>query len=296
MEPWDGPASIAFSDGTVVGAVLDRNGLRPSRYYVTKDEAGEPELVVMASEVGVLDIEPERVLSKKRLEPGRMFLVDTAEGRIIADEELKQSMAQAHPYRDWLDKYLRSLDELPEKEAEPSIPAAQILTYQQAFGYTFETLRILVGPMATNSVEALGAMGDDTPVAVLSNHSKLLYSYFRQLFAQVTNPPLDAIREELVTATEVMMGTETNLLDITPESCHQIKLNSPILTNAELAKIRHIQEPGFKSETLSLLFNIEAGPVGLEQAGLGDAEALEIGDDVGARVGEDAAHALAQGR
>ncbi len=266
MEPWDGPASIAFTDGTLVGAVLDRNGLRPSRYYVTKDEAGEPELVIMASEVGVLDVEPERVLAKQRLEPGRMFLVDTHEGRIIADEEIKQNMAKAHPYRAWLDQYLISLDDLAQAEPEPLRPPEAVLIQQRAFGYTFETLRVLVGPMATNSLEALGAMGDDTPVAVLSNHSQLLYNYFRQLFAQVTNPPLDAIREELITATEVMMGSELNLLDTLPESCHQVKLNTPVLTNTELAKIRHIQTPGFKSQTLSILFNVNDGVEGMEKA------------------------------
>jgi glutamate synthase (ferredoxin) len=266
MEPWDGPASIAFSDGTVVGAVLDRNGLRPSRYYVTKDEAGQPETVIMASEVGVLEIAPERVLYKHRLEPGRMFLVDTAQGRIISDEELKQQMATEHPYREWLDQYLLTLEELAYAEGEHPIPADQILTQQQAFGYTFETLRLLIGPMAENSVEALGAMGDDTPAAVLSDHSQLLYNYFRQLFAQVTNPPLDAIREELVTSSEVMMGTELNLLETIPASCHQIKLKTPILTNAELAKICHIQVSGFKSQTLPMRFNINKGAAGLEQA------------------------------
>ena len=266
MEPWDGPASIGFTDGTIVGAVLDRNGLRPSRYYVTKDEAGEPELVIMASEVGVLEIEPERVLSKQRLEPGRMFLVDTAAGRIIADEELKHTMAAEHPYQEWLDQHLHRLEDLSDAEPEPPIPPDAILTQQRAFGYTYETLRLLVGPMGQNGVEALGAMGDDTPAAVLSQHSQLLYSYFRQLFAQVTNPPLDAIREELVTATEVMMGTELNLLNTAPESCHQVKLNTPILTNAELAKIRHIQAPGFKSETLSLCFKVDDGVAGMEKA------------------------------
>ncbi len=266
MEPWDGPASIAFSDGTVVGAVLDRNGLRPSRYYVTKDDNGEPETVIMASEVGVLDVEPERVLYKHRLEPGRMFLIDTAEGRIISDKELKQKMAEEHPYQEWLDQYLLTLDDLPEAKGRPSVPSEGILWHQQAFGYTFETLRMLIGPMAMNKVEALGAMGDDAPSAVLSNQSKLLYNYFRQLFAQVTNPPLDAIREELVTSTEVMMGTELNLLKTEPANCHQIKLKTPILTNAELAKIRDITADGFKSQTLPMLFKIADGAEGLERA------------------------------
>lgn len=262
MEPWDGPASIAFTDGAIVGAVLDRNGLRPSRYYVTKDD-----LVVMASEVGVLPIEPARVLKKARLEPGRMFLVDTNEGRIISDEELKESMAAVHPYRQWLDEHLVTLDELPQPDvAVPGVDRETVLQRQQAFGYTFEQLRILLAPMATNGVEALGAMGNDTPAAALSNQSQLLYNYFKQLFAQVTNPPIDAIREELITATEVMMGTELNLLETVPENCHQIKLTRPVMRNSELVKIRHIDQPGFRAHTLPILFKVNDGPDALEQA------------------------------
>lgn len=262
MEPWDGPASIVFSDGTVVGAVLDRNGLRPSRYYVTKDD-----MVVMASEVGVLDIPPENILYKSRLQPGRMFLVDTAQGRIIADEEIKNTYANEHPYREWLNQNLVSLDKIPAaaSTAEPD-SHTHVLQRQHVFGYTFETLRVLMGPMAKNGVEALGAMGDDAPVAVLSDQSQLLYSYFRQLFAQVTNPPLDGIREELVTASEVMMGTEQNLLETKPENCHQIKLKNPILSNEELAKIRHLEREGFKVATLPILFPIKEGAAGLEKA------------------------------
>jgi glutamate synthase (ferredoxin) len=262
MEPWDGPASIVFTDGTVVGAVLDRNGLRPSRYYVTKDD-----MVIMASEVGVLDIPAENILQKSRLQPGRMFLVDTAQGRIIADDEIKNSYANEHPYREWLNKYLVSLNDIPAAPgiAEPDLHT-QVLQRQHVFGYTFETLRVLMGPMAKNGIEALGAMGDDAPVAVLSDQSQLLYSYFRQLFAQVTNPPLDAIREELVTATEVMMGAEQNILVARPENCHQIKLKNPILSNEELAKIRHLNRDGFKVVTLPMLFPIHEGPTGLERA------------------------------
>ena len=255
MEPWDGPASIAFTDGTVVGAVLDRNGLRPSRYYITKDD-----LVVMASEVGVLPIEPERVLKKARLEPGRMFLVDTDEGRIISDEELKEAMAAEYPYRQWLNEHLLSLDEMPQPDIElPGVDHDTLIQRQQAFGYTFEQLRILLAPMATDSVEAVGAMGNDTPVAALSNQSQLLYNYFKQLFAQVTNPPIDAIREELITATEMMMGTELNLLKTVPENCRQIKMARPILTNRDLAKIRHIDQKGFHAKTLPILFKINEG-------------------------------------
>ncbi|MFN8439987.1 MAG: glutamate synthase large subunit [Caldilineaceae bacterium] len=266
MEPWDGPASICFTDGTVVGAVLDRNGLRPSRYYVTKDG-----MVVMASEVGVLgdEIEPENVLYKARLQPGRMFLVDTAQGRIISDDEIKSSMAQAHPYQQWLDEYLMELDELrtpPEDYLYTADDHTSVLQRQQAFGYTFETLRTLMIPMAKNGVEALGSMGDDTPVAVLSDQPQLLYSYFRQLFAQVTNPPLDAIREELVTASDVMMGSEGNVLETVAENARLIRIKNPILTNEQLAKIAHVVEPGFKAQKLSLLFPVREGGKGMEKA------------------------------
>jgi glutamate synthase (ferredoxin) len=264
MEPWDGPASIAFTDGTVVGAVLDRNGLRPSRYYVTKDD-----IVVMASEVGVLDdqIPPENVAHKSRLQPGRMFLVDTAQGRIIADEEIKQTMAAAYPYQEWLDKNLVELDNLP---SPPDLYQADqhgsVLHRQHIFGYTFETQRTLLAPMAKNGVEALGSMGDDTPIALLSDRPQLLYTYFRQLFAQVTNPPLDAIREELVTATDVMLGTEGNVLETAPENCHQIRLKNPILTNEQLAKLARVKEPGFKAQKLPMLFPVRSGSEGLEKA------------------------------
>ncbi|MCX6045247.1 MAG: glutamate synthase large subunit, partial [Chloroflexi bacterium] len=263
MEPWDGPASIAFTDGTIVGAVLDRNGLRPSRYYVTKDD-----MVVMASEVGVLDIPAERILYKRRLEPGRMFLVDTKQGRIIADEEVKNSIARAYPYREWLEQNLKTLDDLVQdtKIDLPIIDGVTLLQHQHAFGYTFETQRALLTPMAKSGVEALGAMGDDTPIAVLSDQSQLLYNYFRQLFAQVTNPPLDGIREELITSSDVMMGTEQNILETQPANCRQIKLKNPILSNAQLFKIRHIREPGYKTHTLSMLFPIAEGSVGLEKA------------------------------
>ncbi|HXF63660.1 MAG TPA: glutamate synthase large subunit [Caldilineaceae bacterium] len=261
MEPWDGPASIAFTDGTIVGAVLDRNGLRPSRYYVTKDGR-----VIMASEVGVLDIPPELVLEKRRLEPGRMFLVDTAQGRIISDEELKESMARQHPYRAWLAEHLVELDEIPPAPETPGTDLATLTERQQAFGYTFEQLRLLLAPMARDGVEAVGAMGNDAPHAVLSDMPQLLYNYFRQLFAQVTNPPIDGIREELVTASDVMMGTELNLLDPRPESCRQIRIKTPILTNGDLAKIRRLDRPGFRSLTVPMLFPIDEGAAGLERA------------------------------
>jgi glutamate synthase (ferredoxin) len=265
MEPWDGPASIAFTDGTMIGAVLDRNGLRPSRYYVTKDD-----LVIMASEAGVLPIEPERVAHKGRLQPGRMFLVNMEEGRIIADEELKTKIVNEHPYREWIDQHmvelaqLKDAPQLPEsdEEAKPVLPLIQ---RQTAFGYTFEELRLLLTPMARDGVEAVGAMGADTPLAVLSDRPKLLYDYFKQLFAQVTNPPIDCIREEIITSAETTIGSERNLLDPVPESCHLIELKTPILNNEELAKLKHINEGNFKSVTLSILFNPKDGVKGLEQ-------------------------------
>src|SRR5687768_2334632 len=261
MEPWDGPASIAFTDGTIIGAILDRNGLRPSRYYVTKDD-----LVIMASEVGVLDVPPDRVLEKGRLQPGRMFLIDTAAGRIIADEELKQNIVKEQPYRQWLDQHMLELGKLPDISDLPHPDHESVLQRQQAFGYTFEDLRLLMAPMALAGVEAIGSMGTDTPLAVLSDKPQLLYNYFKQLFAQVTNPPIDCIREEIVTSAETTIGSERNLLKPDPESCRLLELKNPILTNEELAKIRHIKQPGFKSITLPTLFKASEGERGLEQA------------------------------
>ncbi|MDP6582232.1 MAG: glutamate synthase large subunit, partial [Vicinamibacterales bacterium] len=261
MEPWDGPASIAFTDGTVVGAVLDRNGLRPSRYYVTKDD-----LVVMASEVGVLDIAPEDVLVKERLHPGRIFLVDTAQGRIIDDEEIKSKLAAEHPYREWLDTHVIHLRDLsaPPYTAPPD--SESIRRRQRAFGYTEEDLRILLGPMAAKGIEPIGSMGSDTALAVLSDRPRLLYDYFKQLFAQVTNPPLDAIREELVTDMGSTLGPEQNLLKPEPDSCHQIRIDYPILDNEELATLRHNSDPTLRAVTLSMLFDPREGASGLERA------------------------------
>jgi len=262
MEPWDGPASIVFTDGSRVGAVLDRNGLRPSRYYVTKDD-----MVIMASEVGVLDIEPERVSQKGRLQPGRMFFVDTKEGRIVSDEEIKHQISAQNPYGEWLKKHLVKLDTLPEGLAAPQkIDPSDLMVGQKAFGYTQEDLKLILSPMSRNGIEPLGAMGTDTPPAVLSKRTRLLYDYFYQLFAQVTNPPIDSIREEIVTSSETMLGSEGNLLDSQPESCCQIKLKQPILSNAELEKLRSINRPGFKSATIPILFNVAEGADGLENA------------------------------
>src|SRR5262245_12529398 len=260
MEPWDGPASIAFTDGVVIGAVLDRNGLRPSRYYVTHDD-----VVIMASEVGVLDIPPENIRLKERLHPGRIFLVDTAQGRIIADDEIKADLAAAHPYGLWLRQHLVALDEVPA--APVAAPDHEtVLTRQIAFGYTHEDLRILLGPMAKQGEEPIGSMGTDTALAVLSNRPRPLYDYFKQLFAQVTNPPLDAIREELVTSMESTVGPEGNLLEAEPESCHQIVLKDPVLSNQDLAKLTHVAFRGFRSITLPMLYPVADGAVGMERA------------------------------
>ena len=262
MEPWDGPASIAFTDGTVVGAVLDRNGLRPSRYYVTRDD-----LVIMASEVGVLEVPPERVLEKRRLQPGRMFLVDTGKGRIISDEEIKQEMATARPYGVWLEENRVHFHDLPDMpEVEPAYNHPLTLKRLQAFGYSFEDLRVNIGPMAQNNIQPVGSMGTDTPLAVLSDKPQLLYNYFKQLFAQVTNPPIDPIREELITSTTLILGSEANLVDPKPESCRQLRLPEPILTNSDMEKLRRADLPGIKVVNLPILFNPKQGKAGLEKA------------------------------
>ncbi len=261
MEPWDGPASIAFTDGTVIGAVLDRNGLRPSRYYVTKDD-----MVIMASEVGVLDVPPEDVLVKERLHPGRIFLVDTAQGRIVDDEELKSQLASLHPYREWLDRNLIEIEDLPGAPAEHPEHEA-VFSRQQAFGYTQEDLRVLIAPMAKTGEEPIGSMGTDSALAVLSDKPRLLFDYFKQLFAQVTNPPLDAIREEIVTSMSSTLGPERNLLKPEPESCRQIHLKYPIISNEHVARLRHLQpDSAFRSTTLSMLFDPERGGAALDEA------------------------------
>ncbi len=261
MEPWDGPASIAFTDGTVVGAVLDRNGLRPSRYYVTTDD-----LVIMASEVGVLDIPAEQIVVKERLHPGRIFLVDTARGRIVDDEEIKTELALAHPYEDWLNENLIAIEDVPPAPFLPEPDHETVLRRQRAFGYTHEDLKLVLGPMAAAGEEPIGSMGTDTPLAVLSERPRLLYDYFKQLFAQVTNPPLDAIREELVTSMGSTIGPERNLLKPEPASCRQINVKYPIIDNDQVAKLRHIQLEGFRSITLQMLYRPEEGGAGLATA------------------------------
>jgi len=263
MEPWDGPASVAFTDGTVVGAVLDRNGLRPGRWWQTDDG-----LVVLASEAGVLDIDPGRVVAKGRLAPGRMFLVDTVAGRIVGDDEIKAELAAQHPYDDWLHAGMMSLTTLPERE-HVVYTHDSVLRRQQTFGYTEEELKILIGPMATGGAEPVGSMGTDTPISPLSMRPRLLYDYFHQLFAQVTNPPLDAIREELVTSLGITIGPEGNLLAPGPASCRQIVLPFPVIDNDELAKILHIDDdgdkPGFKAVRVSGLYPLRDGAAGLKR-------------------------------
>jgi glutamate synthase (NADPH/NADH) large chain len=257
MEPWDGPACVVFTDGTQIGAVLDRNGLRPSRYWVTDDG-----LVVLASEVGVLDLDPATIVRKGRLQPGRMFLVDTEEHRIIEDEEVKSQLAAEHPYGDWLHAGLIHLDDIDELEHIVHTHAS-VTRRQQVFGYTEEELRVLLSPMANTGGEALGSMGTDTPIAALSDKPRLLFDYFSQLFAQVTNPPLDAIREELVTSLSGSIGPEANLLAPTPASCRQIVLPFPVFSNDDLAKIRHINRngdmPGFQVHIVRGLYDVAGG-------------------------------------
>ncbi len=261
MEPWDGPAAIAFTDGKQIGAVLDRNGLRPGRFYVTKDD-----LVVLSSEAGVLDIPAERILRKGRLQPGRMFLVDTTQGRIIEDEEIKRQVVSERPYGEWLKEHLVNLKDLPPAPEVPTPEPDTLLQRQIAFGYTFEDQRILMAPMARDGNEAVGSMGNDTPLAALSEKSRLLFDYFKQLFAQVTNPPIDCIREEIVTSSDVWLGSEGNLLAPSPTDCRRIELKGPVLTNEEFAKIRRLSLPGIKVGVLPILFRAGRGEDGLVKA------------------------------
>ncbi len=265
MEPWDGPALIAFTDGSVIGAVLDRNGLRPGRYWVTADG-----LVVLASEVGVLDIEPARVVRRGRLQPGRIFLADTAAGRIVEDEEVKSVLAAEHPYQDWLHAGLVHLDDLPDRERV--VPtAADLLTRQRTFGYTEEELRVILAPMARAGAEPIGSMGTDTPVAVLSDRPRLVFDYFTQLFAQVTNPPLDAIREELVTSLGTNIGPEQNLLNPGPASCRQVILPFPVIGEQDLAKLVHINDDGNMPGLASHVVEGHFDPAGATAAEKGEA-------------------------
>ncbi|MHB1718070.1 MAG: glutamate synthase large subunit, partial [Acidimicrobiales bacterium] len=264
MEAWDGPAAVAFTDGAVIGAVLDRNGLRPARYWVT-DEG----IVVLASEVGVLDVEPEHVVRKGRLQPGRMFLVDTVAGRIVGDDEVKGALAAEHPYEEWLEDGQIDLADLPPRSMLTP-QHASVVGHQRLFGYTDEELRLILAPMAATGAEPVGSMGSDTAIAVLSDRPRLLYDYFTQLFAQVTNPPLDAIREELVTSLASTVGPEHNLLDPQPASCRQIVLPMPVIDNDDLAKLLYVNEdgstPGFQPFAVDGLFEVSGGGAALKAA------------------------------
>ena len=264
MEPWDGPAGVVFTDGTVVGGVLDRNGLRPARYWVTDDG-----LVVLASEVGVLDIDPSKVVRKGRLQPGRMFLVDTAQGRIVDDDEIKAQLAAVHPYGQWLEDGQVTLDDLPPR-VMLTPQHASVVTHQELFGYTNEELRLIVAPMAKDAIEPLGSMGHDASIAALSDRPRLIFDYFTQLFAQVTNPPLDAIREELVTSGRSKLGPEGNLLEPTAASCCQIILPYPVIDNDELAKLAYVNEhgetPGYQAFAVDGLFDPTGGGEALREA------------------------------
>ncbi|PJJ63158.1 glutamate synthase large subunit [Compostimonas suwonensis] len=261
MEPWDGPAALTFTDGTLVGATLDRNGLRPGRYLITDDG-----LVVLGSETGVLDIDPAKVVRKGRLQPGRMFLIDTAEGRVIEDEEVKAQLAELEPWGEWLDEGRINLKDLPEREHIVHTPAS-VTRRQRTFGYTEEEVRILLQPMAQNGAEPLGAMGSDTPIAVLSQRPRLLFDYFTQQFAQVTNPPLDSIREEVITSLQLGLGPERNLLDASAEHARQVVLDFPVIDNDELAKIQHIDpSPGSSmTTTVKGLYRVDEGPQAMER-------------------------------
>ncbi|HEY4457632.1 MAG TPA: glutamate synthase central domain-containing protein, partial [Pseudonocardiaceae bacterium] len=264
MEPWDGPACVTFTDGTVLGAVLDRNGLRPARWWRTADDR-----VVLASESGVLDVPADQVVAKGRLQPGRMFLVDTDKGRIVSDDEIKGQLAGKQPYDQWLHAGLLQLDDLPEREHVVQTHES-VQRRQLTFGYTEEELRILLTPMAEKGAEPIGSMGSDTPPAVLSQRSRLLYDYFKQNFAQVTNPPLDAIREEIVTSVARIMGPEQNLLEPGQASCRHIQLRYPVIDNDELAKLIHVNDdgdlPGFSCTVLSGLYEADGGGEALAAA------------------------------
>ncbi|OLN33085.1 glutamate synthase large subunit [Desulfosporosinus metallidurans] len=261
MEPWDGPAAMAFSDGVVIGGVLDRNGLRPSRYYVTKDDK-----VVMASEVGVIDIKPENVKYKGRLEPGKMLLIDTEAKRIISDDEIKKSVSILHPYAEWNNRHIVRLKDIPVENVKAEKVTEDLIKLQKAFGYTFEDITKIIQPMVIQGVDPVGAMGMDSPLAVLSEKPQMLYLYFKQLFAQVTNPPIDGIREELITSSSILLGDTGNLLDPDQRNSASLFLEHPILTDEQLNTIKHLNNDKFKTATLSILYKASEGAKSMEKA------------------------------
>ena len=261
MEPWDGPASIPFTDGNVIGALLDRNGLRPSRYTLTKSG-----FVIMSSEIGVLEIKPEDVIQHGRLEPGKMFLVDMNEGRIIEDDEIKNTIVTKRPYKQWLDENLVQLAQIPYTHNSIPVESVDFETRQRLFGYTLEDLKTIINTMGAKGAEALSSMGNDTPLAVLSEQPQLLYNYFKQLFAQVTNPPLDGIREEIITDISLAIGGDYNIFDIVPKHCKKLKIQNPVISNEDLDKIKNSNHVDFKSVTISILYDIKKGVNGLERA------------------------------
>ena len=261
MEPWDGPASIPFTDGNYIGAVLDRNGLRPSRYSVTKDG-----YVIMSSEIGVVEIAPENVACHGRLEPGKMFLVDMNEGRIINDEEVKNTIVSKHPYKKWLDNHLVHLKDIPYNDCPVYFDEEPLLKRQSVFGYTEEDIKAIINPMAQNSKEPIGSMGNDIPIAVLSEKPQLIYNYFKQLFAQVTNPPLDGIREEMITDISLTLGNDANIFNINEAHCKKLKIQNPVISKQDLDKIKSYQNESFKVVTVPVLYPVLQGLNGLEQA------------------------------
>ncbi|MGH2928851.1 MAG: glutamate synthase central domain-containing protein, partial [Solirubrobacteraceae bacterium] len=261
VEPWDGPAAIVFSDGQLVGATLDRNGLRPARWTITTDDR-----VILASETGVVDVPAEQVKAKGRLTPGMMFVVDTAEGRIVDDAELKREVAGRFPYKKWLEKNVFELADLDDAVPAPPLDGEPLAEQARAFGYTDEDLELILEPMATAGKEPVGSMGTDTPLAVLSDQAPVLGHYFHQLFAQVTNPPIDSIREEIVISAETRLGSEGNLLNPQPTACRRVELKWPILTNEEFAKIRRTNLPGLRVGVLPILFRKTRGERGLAKS------------------------------
>lgn len=261
MEPWDGPASVPFTDGNFIGALLDRNGLRPSRFTVTKQG-----YVIMSSEIGVLEIKPEDVVRHGRLEPGKIFLVDMNEGRIVEDEEVKNNVTKKHPYRKWLDKNLLALSNVPYTGNQCPVELTPYKTRQRMFGYTMEDIDTIITPMSKTGKEAIGSMGTDTPLAVLSERNQLLYNYFKQLFAQVTNPPLDGIREEIITDISLAIGEDRNIFEISPEHCKKLKIQNPVISNDDLDKIKNIEHPDYKAEVIPMLYDIKRGLNALEKS------------------------------